>query len=40
MSVSIGIRAKPKEIYYSVIKDDGENFEVLSCSKLIVPMSF
>ncbi len=39
MIVSIGIRAKPKEIYYSVIKEDGESIEVLSCSKLIVPVS-
>lgn len=39
MSVSIGIRAKPKEIYYSIIKNDGDTTEILSCSKLIIPVS-
>ena len=39
MSISIGIRAKPKEIYYSVIKNNGKNTEILSCSKLIIPVS-
>ena len=39
MSVSIGIRTKPKEIYYAVIKSEGRNTEVVSCSKLIIPVS-
>ena len=39
MVTSIGIRAKPKEIFYSVCSEEPGRIELISCSKLIIPMS-
>jgi len=37
---TIGLRATPREIYYAIIeKDDNGVISILSCSKLIIPLS-
>lgn len=37
---TIGLRATPSEIYYAIIeKDDNGVISILSCSKLIIPLS-
>lgn len=36
---SIGIRVKPKEIYFSIVEGDDNKFSIISIDKLILPIS-
>lgn len=37
--ICIGIRTKPREIYYTIIDSCNDEFEILTTSKLIVPQA-
>lgn len=34
---SVGLRVKPKEIYYSILEESGDIYKVINLSKLIIP---
>lgn len=39
-SVSIGFRVSPKEIYYAIVENTGDNYEFSSIANIKIPISF
>lgn len=40
MAIAIGIRATPKEIFFSIVSKEGSEIQVISNSRLLVPIAF